>query len=117
MNGNPSSMRRRERKQFEAADVCERSKHFAGVESEDGQTVAFVSDRTGVPKLYLLNSDGTNTIPLDCRIRDILIDPSWAPNGATAGVQLAAADRQLRFVRDGRSDAADRGADARCGAE
>ena len=46
-----------------------------------GQTVAFVSDRTGVPKLYLMNSDGTNTIPLDLPDKGYLIDPSWAPNG------------------------------------
>ncbi len=46
-----------------------------------GQTIAFVSDRTGVPKLYLMNSDGTNTIPLDLPDKGYLIDPSWAPNG------------------------------------
>jgi TolB protein len=46
-----------------------------------GQTVAFVGDRTGVPKLYLMNSDGTNTIPLDLPDKGYLIDPSWAPNG------------------------------------
>ncbi len=46
-----------------------------------GQTVALVSDRTGVPKLYLMNSDGTNTIPLDLPDKGYLIDPAWAPNG------------------------------------
>lgn len=44
-------------------------------------TVAFVGDRTGVPKLYLMNSDGTNTIPLDLPDKGYLIDPSWSPNG------------------------------------
>ena len=33
------------------------------------------------PKLYLMNSDGTNTIPLDLPDKGYLIDPSWAPNG------------------------------------
>jgi TolB protein len=46
-----------------------------------GQTVAFVGDRTGVPKLYLMNADGTNTIPLDLPDKGYLIDPAWAPNG------------------------------------
>ena len=46
-----------------------------------GQTVAFVGDRSGVPKLYLMNSDGTNTIPLDLPDKGYLIDPAWAPNG------------------------------------
>lgn len=46
-----------------------------------GQTVAFVSDRSGVPKLYLMNSDGTNATDLDLPDKGYLIDPSWAPNG------------------------------------
>jgi TolB protein len=46
-----------------------------------GQTVAFVGDRSGVPKLYLMNADGTNTIPLDLPDKGYLIDPAWAPNG------------------------------------
>ena len=46
-----------------------------------GQTVAFVSDRSGVPKLYLMNSDGTDANNLDLPDKGYLIDPSWAPNG------------------------------------
>ena len=46
-----------------------------------GQTVAFVSDRSGVPKLYLMNSDGTNANNLDLPDKGYLIDPAWAPNG------------------------------------
>jgi len=46
-----------------------------------GQSIAFVSDRTGVPKLYLMNSDGTNAQNLDLPDKGYLIDPSWAPNG------------------------------------
>src|SRR5215475_5765636 len=49
--------------------------------SMNGKTMAFVGDRTGVPKLYLMNSDGTNTIPLDLPDKGYLIDPSWSPNG------------------------------------
>lgn len=46
-----------------------------------GQTVVFVSDRGGVPKLYLMNSDGSNLIALDVPDKGYLIDPAWAPNG------------------------------------
>jgi TolB protein len=46
-----------------------------------GQTVAFVSDRGGIPKLYLMNSDGTNVTELDLPDKGYLIDPAWSPNG------------------------------------
>src|SRR6266404_1752111 len=45
------------------------------------RSIAFVSDRTGVPKLYLMNDDGTNATDLDLPDKGYLIDPSWAPNG------------------------------------
>jgi TolB protein len=46
-----------------------------------GQTVAFVSDRGGIPKLYLMNADGTNVTELDLPDKGYLIDPAWSPNG------------------------------------
>jgi TolB protein len=46
-----------------------------------GQTMVFVSDRGGVPKLYLMNSDGSNLTALDVPDKGYLIDPAWAPNG------------------------------------
>lgn len=46
-----------------------------------GQTVAFVSDRSGIPKLYLMNADGTNTVALEVPDKGYLIDPAWSPNG------------------------------------
>lgn len=46
-----------------------------------GQTVAFVSDRGGVPQLYMMNSDGTSTTKLDLPDMGYVIDPAWAPNG------------------------------------
>jgi len=45
------------------------------------QTIAFVSDRSGVPKLYLMNADGTNAQNLDLPDKGYLIDPAWSPNG------------------------------------
>jgi TolB protein len=46
-----------------------------------GQSVVFVSDRGGIPKLYLMNADGTNTTELDLPDKGYLIDPAWSPNG------------------------------------
>jgi TolB protein len=46
-----------------------------------GQSVVFVSDRGGIPKLYMMNADGTNTTELDVPDKGYLIDPAWSPNG------------------------------------
>jgi TolB protein len=46
-----------------------------------GQSIVYVSDRGGVPKLYLMNVDGTNSTELDVPDKGYLIDPAWAPNG------------------------------------
>ena len=47
-----------------------------------GQSIVFVSDRGGIPKLYMMNADGTNSVELDLPDKGYLIDPSWSPNGA-----------------------------------
>jgi TolB protein len=46
-----------------------------------GQTVVFVSDRGGIPKLFMMNVDGTNSTEIDVPDKGYLIDPAWAPNG------------------------------------
>ncbi len=46
-----------------------------------GQTVAFVSDRGGVPQIYSMNSDGTSVARYDLPDMGYVIDPAWAPNG------------------------------------
>ena len=46
-----------------------------------GQSVVFVSDRGGIPKLYMMSADGTNSAEMDLPDKGYLIDPSWAPNG------------------------------------
>ena len=54
-----------------------------------GQSIAFVSDRSGVPKLYVMNSDGTNAQNLDLPDKGYLIDPILGAQRPAAGVQLA----------------------------
>lgn len=46
-----------------------------------GQTVAFVSDRGGLPGLYMMNADGSDVVKLDLPDMGYVIDPAWAPNG------------------------------------
>ena len=46
-----------------------------------GQSIVFVSDRGGIPKLYMMNADGTNVNLLDVPDKGYLIDPAWSPNG------------------------------------
>ncbi len=46
-----------------------------------GQSVVFVSDRGGIPKLYMMNADGTNTSLIDLPDKGYVIDPAWSPNG------------------------------------
>lgn len=46
-----------------------------------GQSVLFVSDRGGIPQLYMMNADGTNTGKIDLPDMGYVIDPAWAPNG------------------------------------
>src|SRR5271154_6405600 len=46
-----------------------------------GQSIIYVGDRGGVPKLYLMSADGTDTTELDVPDKGYLIDPAWAPNG------------------------------------
>jgi TolB protein len=46
-----------------------------------GQTIVYVGDRGGVPKLYSMSVDGTDNTELDVPDKGYLIDPAWAPNG------------------------------------
>jgi TolB protein len=45
------------------------------------QSVIFVSDRGGIPKLFTMNADGTDSSEIDVPDKGYLIDPAWAPNG------------------------------------
>ena len=46
-----------------------------------GQTVAFISGRSGLPQLYLMNSDGSSVEKLDLSEMGYVVDPDWSPNG------------------------------------
>lgn len=78
-----------------------------------GQTVAFVSDRGGIPQIYSMNSDGTSVQRYDLPDMGYVIDPAWAPNGQMLAfswrrpsgnydiyVMEAATGRLLEITRD-----------------
>jgi TolB protein len=67
--------------------ALKRVTYSAGVDTspawnpKTGQTVAFVSDRGGLPQLYLMNADGSNAQKLELEDKGYVIDPAWSPNG------------------------------------
>ncbi len=46
-----------------------------------GLQIVFVSDRGGLPALYIMNSDGSDTRKIDAADKGYVIDPAWSPNG------------------------------------
>jgi TolB protein len=84
MQGNPdlyvtdSSGNRPKRLTYSSPNVANTSPAW---NPKTGNSVAFVSDRGGVPQLYLMNADGTDTHKLDLPDMGYVIDPSWSPNG------------------------------------
>src|SRR5262249_51516621 len=66
-----------------------------------GQTIAYVSDRGGIPKLYLMNADGTNSVELDVPDKGYLIDPAWHPSGQFLAFSWRRPDgKYALYVRD-----------------
>lgn len=51
--------------------------------SPDGATVAFVSTRSGTPRVWLMNADGTNAIAVSTGSPSFVPEraPSWSPSG------------------------------------
>jgi len=46
-----------------------------------GQQIVYVSGRGGLPQLYLMNADGTNSEKIDLPDMGYVVDPDWSPNG------------------------------------
>ena len=46
-----------------------------------GLRVAYVSGRGGLPQLYVMNSDGTDSEKVDLPDMGYVVDPDWSPNG------------------------------------
>jgi len=47
----------------------------------DGESIVFVSDRSGSENLYLVDADGENIRPLSTGRNEAFISPDWTPDG------------------------------------
>lgn len=69
-----------------------------GAWSPDGRRIAFTSDRSGDPEIYLANADGTGLVRLtDSPGRDA--HPSWSGDGKTILFQSPRADGNVQIYR------------------
>ena len=49
--------------------------------SPDGETIAFISDRSGGDNLWLMDADGSNPRPVSDEAEHIVHTPNWSPDG------------------------------------
>ena len=66
-----------------------------------GQSVVFVSDRGGIPKLYMMNADGTIGEPPRSSGQRLSHRSGLVTKRNVIGLQLATPRRQLRYLRHG----------------
>ena len=57
-----------------------RANDYAPVWSPTGRQILFVSDRGGIPDLYLMDADGTNVRQVFKKLRGREF-PTWSPDG------------------------------------
>ena len=48
--------------------------------SADGARIAFASDRSGAPELYLMNPDGSNVVRVTTQVGFVWSRPTWSPD-------------------------------------
>ncbi len=49
--------------------------------SPDGRKIAFVSGRTGLPRIWVMNADGSGQVALDSTVAGSVGRPTWSPDG------------------------------------
>ena len=68
------------------------------VYSPDGQKIAFTSDRTGSPGIWICDSDGTNAAQLTSFGQGFTADPRWSPDGDQIAFNSSAAGNRDIWV-------------------
>ncbi len=66
-----------------------------------GTRIAFISDRSGTPELYVARADGSGDPRRLTTDESVESDPTWSPNGGLLAVKVAAAgDRADLYILD-----------------
>jgi TolB protein len=66
--------------------------------SPDGRQITFVSDRSGMPQVYIMDADGTNMQLLagyDLAVPNYRASPDWSPTGQSIAYEQRAGDFQV----------------------
>jgi Tol biopolymer transport system component len=66
--------------------------------SPDGSRIAFESDRSGFPEIWISNSDGTGAFPLTNFGGPVTGSPAWSPDGLRIAFDSRASGRAEIFV-------------------
>ena len=69
--------------------------------SPDGKRIAFVSDRSGAPEIWVCASDGSNPVQLTEFGGDIVLQPKWSPDGQNITFAAAPAGNEDLYVVSG----------------
>jgi TolB protein len=74
--------------------------------SPDGSQIAFISGRSGVPNVYIMDADGTNMTLLtgvDMAVPNYRSSPDWSPDGRSIAYQQRASGGFQVWMSDVRS--------------
>ncbi|HYL20687.1 MAG TPA: hypothetical protein VEU74_02910, partial [Gemmatimonadales bacterium] len=84
------------------------SDNLSPVYSPDGQRIAFVSTRSGVPQVYTMAADGTDQqlfAPFDYGVTGASYAPDWSPDGQSVAFHRDVGGTYQVFVLDVRTRA------------
>jgi TolB protein len=82
------------------------SDNLSPIYSPDGQRIAFVSTRSGLPQIYVMGSDGTDQqlfAPFDYGVTGSSNAPDWSPDGQSVIFHRDVAGTLQVFVLDART--------------
>jgi TolB protein len=68
--------------------------------SPDGARIAFASDRSGAPELYVMNPNGSNVVRVTTQVGFVWSRPTWAPDSRRLafGCEVAPGNRDICVI-------------------